>query len=81
MGGQSLRATQIVFRIRQQLGWDIPIRAIFEAPTIAGLSARYAPEPITDDAVMAELIDELDGLSDSDLDDLASLLDFTEYDN
>ncbi len=80
LGGHSLRATQIVSRMRQQLGWDVPIRAIFESPTIAGLSARFAAEPITDDGVMAELIDELDDLSDMDLDELESLLDFTEQD-
>jgi amino acid adenylation domain-containing protein len=84
LGGHSLRATQIMSRMRQQLGWDVPIRAIFESPTIAGLSARFAPrpaaEPITDDEVTAELIDELDGLSDMDWDGLESLLDFTEYD-
>jgi amino acid adenylation domain-containing protein len=84
LGGHSLRATQIVSRMRQQLGWDVPIRAIFESPTIAGLSARFAPrpaaEPITDDEVMAELMDELDGLSDMDLDELESMLDFSEHD-
>ena len=53
------------------------MRAIFESPTIAKLSARFAPEPIPDDdaAVMAELLDELDGLSDTDLADLAAMLD------
>ncbi|MCB9446044.1 MAG: non-ribosomal peptide synthetase, partial [Ardenticatenaceae bacterium] len=84
LGGHSLRATQIVSRMRQQLGWDVPIRAVFESPTIASLSDRFAPrlaaEPITDDEVMAELIDELDGFSDADLDELESLLDFTEHD-
>jgi hypothetical protein len=56
----------------------MPVRALFETPTIAKLAARYAPEPASDAAVMAELLDELDELSDQDLHDLAALLDLTE---
>lgn len=80
LGGHSLRATQIVSRVRQQLGWDMPVRALFESPTIAKLSARFTSEPISDEAVMAELMDELEGLSDQDLHDLAALLELTEGD-
>ncbi len=37
LGGHSLRTVQVRARIRQRLGVDVPIRALFENPTIRGL--------------------------------------------
>jgi acyl carrier protein len=67
LGGHSLIATQIVSRLREQLLWEVPLRAFFDVPTIAGIVGQYPPPELPDLDDLDELMAEFDDLSPEEL--------------
>ena len=73
IGGHSLLATQIIVRIREAFQIEIPLRALYNAPTVAGLAVSVvnAQAESADAALLAQLLDEVEQMP---LDQLQSAL-------
>ncbi len=72
MGGHSMMATQVVSKIQEEFGVDLPLRTFFEHPTIDGIATKIAEVQLEQqsDEDLESLLAELENLSDEEASEL-----------
>ena len=66
LGGHSLLGTQVISRIRKVFNKKLPLRAIFDCPTIAKLAPAVETAAYADPAALYAVLDTLEALSDEE---------------
>jgi acyl-coenzyme A synthetase/AMP-(fatty) acid ligase len=69
LGGHSLLATQVLSRLRESLQVNMPLRILFESPTVAAFAQIVLQDPETRPQIekRARMVVKVSGLSDEEL--------------
>lgn len=70
LGGHSLLATQVISRVQIAFNVELPLRAIFENPTVAGLGMALVQTQaeVAEEAELLRVLEELEHLSEDEAD-------------